>query len=105
MAKDYVKRNTDGLTNNKYFDFLVKFGFSDNIFDMDPSITSIHFKDREIPRLPNLDRFTDLEEFVMINNKLSEIHESIGKLKSLHMLILPKNNLRVIPKEIGLLKI
>jgi hypothetical protein len=32
MAKDYVKRNTDGLTNNKYFDFLVKFGFSDNIF-------------------------------------------------------------------------
>jgi Leucine-rich repeat (LRR) protein len=33
-----------------------------------------------------------------------EIHESIGKLKSLHMLILPKNNLRVIPKEIGLLK-
>jgi hypothetical protein len=25
-------------------------------------------------------------------------------LKSLHMLILPKNNLRVIPKEIGLLK-
>jgi hypothetical protein len=22
MAKDYVKRNTDGLTNNKYFDFL-----------------------------------------------------------------------------------
>jgi Leucine-rich repeat (LRR) protein len=72
---------------------------------MDPSITSIHFKDREIPRLPNLDRFTDLEEFVMINNKLSEIHESIGKLKSLHMLILPKNNLRVIPKEIGLLKI
>jgi hypothetical protein len=29
MAKDYVKRNTDGLTNNKYFDFLVKFGFSD----------------------------------------------------------------------------
>jgi hypothetical protein len=44
---------------------------------MDPSITSIHFKDREIPRLPNLDRFTDLEEFVMINNKLSEIHESI----------------------------
>jgi Leucine-rich repeat (LRR) protein len=71
---------------------------------MDPSITSIHFKDREIPRLPNLDRFTDLEEFVMINNKLSEIHD-IGKLKSLHMLILPKNNLRVIPKEIGLLKI
>jgi hypothetical protein len=37
---NYVKRNTDGLTNNKYFDFLVKFGFSDNIF-MDPSITSI----------------------------------------------------------------
>jgi Leucine-rich repeat (LRR) protein len=36
----------------------------------------------------------------MINNKLSEIHESIGKLKSLHMLILPKNNLRVIPKKL-----
>jgi hypothetical protein len=72
MAKDYVKI-TDGLTNNKYFDFLVKFGFSDNIFDiMDPSITSIHFKDREIPRLPNLDRFTDLEEFVMINNIIGD---------------------------------
>ena len=98
-----------GLESNRYLDYLIKFGFCESLFEfIDADSPIIKFlgneNKREIPRLPDMSKFKSLDQLMLIEVKLSELHPSIGKLESLEMLILTNNNLKALPSEIGNLK-
>ena len=101
MAKQYIK----GFENNNYLDYLIKFGFAESLFELiDETTPTIRFMTREIPRLPDISKFRDLDQLIICNAKMSELHSSIGKLDKLEMLVLTENNIKGLPKEIGNLK-
>jgi Leucine-rich repeat (LRR) protein len=101
MAKSFNK----GLENNKYLDFLIQFGFAESLFELlDVNTPAIRFMTREIPKLPDISHFKALDQLIITNAKLTELHPSIGKLTNLEMLVLTENNLKELPKEIGNLK-
>lgn len=101
MAKQYTK----GFENNNYLDYLIKFGFAESLFELiDETTPTIRFMTREIPRLPDISKFRDLDQLIICNAKMSELHSSIGKLDKLEMLVLTENNIKGLPKEIGDLK-
>jgi hypothetical protein len=94
-----------GLVNNLYLEYLIKFGFSESLFEfIDTNSPVIRFMTKEIPRLPDISRFTLLDQLIITNAKLVELHPSIGNLPNLEMLILPENRIKLLPKEIGNLK-
>ena len=98
MAKQHKK----GLENNHYLDFLIKFGFAESLFELiDDSTPTIRFMTREIPRLPDISKFINLDQLIICNAKMVELHSSIGKLKNLEMLVLTENKISSLPKEIG----
>ena len=98
MAKQHKK----GIENNHYLDFLIKFGFAESLFELiDDSTPTIRFMTREIPRLPDISKFVNLDQLIICNAKMVEIHSSIGKLKNLEMLVLTENKISNLPKEIG----
>jgi hypothetical protein len=98
MAKQHKK----GIENNHYLDFLIKFGFAESLFELiDNSTPTIRFMTREIPRLPDISKFINLDQLIICNAKMVELHSSIGKLKNLEMLVLTENKISSLPKEIG----
>lgn len=98
MAKD----NKRGFENNVYLDYLVQFGFADSLFEIiDERTPTIRFMTKEIPRLPDMSRFKMLDQMVITNAKLVELHPSIGSLTNLEMLVLTNNRINTLPKEIG----
>lgn len=100
-----AKSNNRGLDNNIYLDYLIKFGFTDSLFELIEETTpTIRFMTREIPKLPNISKFKSLDQLIITNAKLSEIHPSIGELHNLEMLVLTSNKIKALPKEIGNLK-
>ncbi len=100
-----AKQNKKGIEENTYLDYLIKFGFAESLFEfMEIDTPSIKFMKREIPRLPDLTRFKNLDSLIITNAKLVEIHPSIGHLNKLDLLVLTGNNIKSLPKEIGLLK-
>ena len=100
MAID-VKTN---LEDNKYLDYLISFGFCESLFEIiNVNSPVIRFMSRKIPRLPDMSRFKMLDQLIICNASLAELHSSIGKLTNLEMLVLCNNNIKVIPKEIGAL--
>lgn len=100
-----AKENKKGLDNNKYLDYLIQFGFAESLFELLSIDTeSIFFMKREIPRLPDISRFKNVDQMIITDAKLAEIHTSIGELSSLEMLVLTNNNIKSLPKEIGKLK-
>jgi len=101
MAKDCKS----GLDNNKYLDALIKFGFCESLFEfIEPETPTITFMTREIPRLPDLSRYKQLDQLIITGAKLVELHPSIGSLSNLEMLVLTNNRIKSLPKEIGGLK-
>lgn len=101
MAKDHKK----GFENNKYLNFLIKFGFAESLFEfIDETSPIIRFMTMEIPRLPDLTKFKALDMLIITNAKLVELHPSIGKMDKLEMLVLSDNRIKSLPKEIGSLK-
>jgi hypothetical protein len=101
MAKTYKK----GVNSNKYLNYLIKFGFAESLFELiDYQTPRIKFMNREIPKLPDISKFNNLDELIITNAKLIEIHHSIGSLINLEMLVLSGNNIKKLPKEIGNLK-
>jgi Leucine-rich repeat (LRR) protein len=56
---------------------------------------------RQVPRLPDISRFKNVDQFIITNANLVELHPSIGSLKNLEMLVLTDNRLKKLPKEIG----
>jgi hypothetical protein len=101
MAKEFKK----GIENNKYLDFLIQFGFAESLFEMFPEDTpTIRIMNREVPKLPTLSRFKNVDQFIVTKAKLVELHPSIGDLTNLEMLVLTDNRIKSLPKEIGMLK-
>lgn len=101
MAKDFSK----GIDNNFYVDYLIQFGFADSLFELiDPKTPVIKFMKREIPKIPDVSRFTEVDQFIINDAKLSELHPSIGSLPKIELLSLTNNKLKTLPKEIGNLK-
>jgi Leucine-rich repeat (LRR) protein len=101
MAREFK----NGLDNNLYIDNLIKFGFAESLFDiMEESTPIIKFLTRQIPRIPDISKFTELDQLIIINAKLAELHPSIGSLENLKILSLTNNRIKELPKEIGNLK-
>jgi len=101
MAKEFTK----GLDNNYYLDFLIQFGFAESLFELiDIKSPIIRFMNREIPRLPDVSRFTELDQLIISSSQLTELHPSVGALNKLELLSLTNNKLKTIPKEVGNLK-
>ena len=101
MAKEYK----GGIDSNKYLDYLMQFGFAESLFELlDDKLPTIRFMSKEIRKLPNINKFTKLDQLIITNAKLGEIDPSIGNLSSLNMLALTNNLLTTLPKEIGYLK-
>jgi len=101
MAKD----SNCGLENNKYLDFLIQFGFCETLFEfIDSNSPTIRFMERQIPKLPDLSKFKELDQLIITNANLVELHPSIGNLVNLEMLVLTDNRIKSLPKEIGGLK-
>lgn len=101
MAKTFKK----GIENNKYLDYLIQFGFAESLFELiDEQTPTIRFMTREIPRLPDISKFQTLDQLIITNAKMVELHPSIGKLTNLELLVLTDNRIKSLPKEIGSLK-
>jgi hypothetical protein len=101
MAKEYKK----GIDNNKYLNYLIKFGFAESLFELIENDTpAIRYMRKEIPRLPDISRFKKLDQLIITNAGLVDIHPSIGTLLGLDMLVLVNNRITSLPKEIGNLK-
>lgn len=93
------------LNKNLYLDNLIKFGFSDSLFEVIEETTPmIIFKDKEVPKMGDLTRFENLQTFEMNNTKLTNIHPSVCTLKNLEIMVLRDNKITTIPNEIGNLK-
>lgn len=102
---EMAKACKTGIDNNLYLDMLINFGFCESLFELIDSRTpSIRVERRDVPRMPDLSRFKDLEQLTIVNAKLVELHESLGKLNKLEMLMLPDNKIKVLPSGIGNLK-
>lgn len=100
-----AKHHSKGLENNRYLDYLIQFGFAESLFELlDEETPSIRFMTREIPKLPDLSKFKILDQLIITNAKMVELHPSIGKLTNLEMLVLTENRIKELPKEIGMLK-
>ena len=100
-----AKHHSKGLENNRYLDYLIQFGFAESLFELlDENTPSIRFMTREIPRLPDISKFKSLDQLIITNAKMVELHPSIGKLTNLEMLVLTENRIKELPKEIGALK-
>lgn len=100
-----AKQSNKGIDGNTYLDMMMKIGFKDSLFEfLEPITPVIRFTKRKFNVLPDLSRFTEVEDFVIIGADLTELHPSIGKLTKIELLSLANNSLKTIPKEIGNLK-
>lgn len=98
MAKEYKR----GLDTNIYIDFLIQFGFTESLFELyDVETPTIRLVKREVPKIPDLTRFKNLDQLIVMNANLVELHPSIGKLTKLEYLILANNRIKTLPREIG----
>lgn len=101
----YWSKKMKTTNNNLYVEYLVKFGFSDSLFEIiEESTPFIIFKDKEVPKMGDLSRFKNLEILEMNNTKLVEFHPSLFFLKNIEVIVVRDNKLTEIPKEIGNLK-
>jgi hypothetical protein len=100
MAKD--KKTVD---NNVYADQLVNFGFTDVLFELiNDDAKTIKFMSRNMLKIPDVSRFKNVDQFIVAEANLTELHPSIGDMEQLELLSLPNNKLKTLPKEIGNLK-
>lgn len=102
----YAKASRKPMDENKYLDYLLKFGFGESIFEiLDDETPAIRFLTREIPRIPQaIERFRGLSTLVIADAKLEELDEAIGKLTGLTFISLPNNKIKRLPSSIGNLK-
>lgn len=93
------------IKQNSYLDYLLKFGFAETLFELlEEDTPIIKFMNREIPMIPNVSKFKHLDQIIITDAKLKELHPSIGDLEKLCLLVLANNNLTALPAEIGKLK-
>ena len=100
-----LSREYKSINNNLYLNNLIKFGFSDSLFEIIEETTPlIIFKDKEVPKMGDVSKFTNLQTFEMNNTKLVSIHPSVCALKNLEIMVVRDNKITTIPSEIGNLK-
>jgi len=100
-----LSREYKTINNNLYLNNLIKFGFSDSLFEIIEETTPlIIFKDKEVPKMGDVSKFTNLQTFEMNNTKLVSIHPSVCALKNLEIMVIRDNRITTIPTEIGNLK-
>lgn len=100
-----AKQSIGGLDKNVYLDILIKFGFCESLFELiNEDTPMIRFMTKEIPRLPDIRKFKMLDQLIITNANMVELHPSIGSLENLEMLVLTDNRIKSLPKEIGRLK-
>jgi hypothetical protein len=93
------------IKNNKYLDFLIRFGHTDTLFEMmDHNTPVIRFRDKEVPKLPDMSQFKNLDILEIDNARMVELHPSVGSLEHLEYLIIPNNRIKQIPEEVSKLK-
>lgn len=101
----YWSKKVKSTNNNLYLDYLVKFGFSDSLFEViEESTPFIIFKDKELPKMGDLTRFKNLEILEINNSNLVSLHPSIFSLTNLEVMVVRDNRLTEIPKEISNLR-
>ena len=104
VLTDYAKQ-VGNVNNNLYVDYLIKFGWTEALFEMMDNFTPIFkFMNKELVRIPDVSKFKELHTFIVAKSKLRHIDSSIGSLENLKELLLPENDLTTLPKEIGQLK-
>jgi hypothetical protein len=97
-----AKENKSKIENNLYLDYLIKFGFCESLFEIiEDDTPTIRFMSRDIPRMPDISKFKSLDQLIITNAKMIELHSSIGKLTNLEMLVLSHNRIKILPIEIG----
>jgi len=100
-----LAKKKKSIKNNKYLDYLLKFGFAETLFELlDDTAPIIKFMNRDVVKIPNISKFKNLDQFIITDAKLKELHPSIGDLEQLCMLVLANNKLTSLPSEIGKLK-
>jgi len=100
-----LAKNKKTLKQNIYLDYLLGFGFAETLFELlDENTPIIKFMNREIPMIPNISKFKRLDQIIITDAKLKELHPSIGDLEKLCLLVLANNKLTHLPSEIGKLK-
>jgi Leucine-rich repeat (LRR) protein len=101
MAKQDGRR----LPKNTYLKALIQFGFADSLLDLlDKNTPLIKVMNTEIAKLPDMSKFTVVDQIVICDANLMEIHPSVYRIVGLEMLSLPGNLITTIPDEIGLLR-
>jgi hypothetical protein len=115
FAKAY--RNSSGMQaieTNPYLKHLIEFGFTESMFElMEAETPTIRIMKKDVPRLPDMSRFKQLDQLTIIGAKLVDLHDSIGKLSELTMISLndlcylniANNPIQEIPDEIKYLDI
>ena len=97
-----LSKENKNFNKNLYLDNLIKFGFSDSLFEVIEETTPlIVFKDKEVPKMGDLSKFKNLQILEMNNTKLSNIHPSISLLNYLEIIVIRDNRLSSLPSEIG----
>jgi hypothetical protein len=98
MAKEYKR----GIERNIYVDFLLRFGFSDSLFEFyDDDTSIIRLMTRKIKSLPDISKFTELDQLIITDANMLELHPSIGGLSNLRVVSFSDNKLTSLPSEIG----
>lgn len=97
--------SSGGIKNNKYLDFMVKFGWSEALFEIIDEYTPIiKILDYNVPKITNISKFKELQMMVVSNSNLHSLDYTIGDFKNLETLSLPNNKLKTLPREVGNLK-
>ena len=100
-----LSRESKNITNNLYVNNLIKFGFSESLFEVIEETTPlIIFKDKEVPKMGDLSRFKLLQVLEMNNTKLVGLHPSVCSLSNLEVMVVRDNKITELPREIGNLK-
>jgi hypothetical protein len=87
---------------NLYVDYLDRFKLSGEKIELfDDDTPYLFFKGQNIKDIKDISRFKDLNELIIIDCKMETLNESIGTLKNLAVLSIPKNKVREIPSWIG----
>ena len=75
----HAKKLKSDLDQNYYLKFSLSFGFCDTLFEvLDETTPIIRFIDYKIPKLPNMDRFKNLNQLIMVNTNLTDLDPSVG---------------------------
>jgi hypothetical protein len=105
FAKAYRNSSEQVIETNPYLQHLINFGFTESMFELMESETpTIRIMNKNVPRIPDLSRFKNLDQLTIIGANVLEVHESIGKLSELTMACLNNNRIKTLPASIGNLK-